>query len=427
MSRPAVLGIIGAGSMGKGLLYQSTITAGVRCGAVCDLRIERAIRALELFAIPHEVARDPSGIVDAIRRERVAVCEDGSWIAQCEALDVMIEASSSVAAAGQFALDALTRGLPVVLMNSEIDLLYGPLLAETARRHGTVCTSCDGDQYGVLKHLIDEVRSWGFELVMAGNIKGFLDRSATASSIAAEAELRHLDHRMCASYTDGTKLNIEMAILANAYGLRPTRPGMTGPALGSVRDVLRTFDFDRLRQAAVPCVEYILGAEPGGGVFLVAHCEHEYQRQMLTYYKMGDGPYYVFYRPYHLAHIEAMRTVVEAARDRRVMMQPDFGFETNVYAYAKRDLIEGTTLDGIGGDCCYGLIETCADNRESPGIPIGLTEGVTLKRRIGRDEKIGLCDVGYDSRELAFQLFEKASRASAAIRNDHYRYAGHDA
>ena len=412
-----MMGVIGIGSMGKGLLYQSRVTPGVVCGAVCDLRIERAIQALELFGMPYEVAGSPGGMTDIIRRSRVAVCEDGRWVAHCESLDVMVEASSAVAAAGRHTLEALLRGLPVVLMNSEIDLLYGPLFAETARRTGTACGSCDGDQYGVLEHLIGEIRGWGFELVMAGNIKGFLNRYATPEGMAVEADRRHLDHRMCTSYTDGTKLNIEMAILSNCCGLQPTQPGMTGPAMKSVHDVLQAFDFDRLRQAPVPCVDYILGAEPGGGVFVIGYCENAYQQQMLAYYKMGNGPYYVFYRPYHLCHIEAMRTVQEIVGDRPQLMQPDFGFATNVYAYAKCDLPAGSALDGIGGNCCYGLIESCADNVADPGVPIGLAEGVSLRRSVARDDKIRMRDITYDAGDLAFQLFDQATRASEATRS----------
>ena len=420
--KPVVMGLIGIGAMGKGLLYQSTITPGAVCGAVCDVHVDRALKTLTWLGMPFDVANTPGEMVDTIRRGRVSVCEDGLWIAGCEALDVMVEASNAVAGAGRHTHEALLQGLPVVLMNSEIDLLYGPLFADTARRTGTTFTSCDGDQYGVLRHLIDEIRGWGFELVMAGNIKGFLDRYATASTVAAEADLRHLDHRMCAAYTDGTKLNIEMAILANAYGLRTSQAGMRGPALNNVHEVLQAFDFDDLRRAPAPAVDYILGAEPGGGVFVVGYCDNAYQRQMLAYYKMGNGPHYLFQRPYHLCHIEAMRTVVEAVRHRRGLMQPTFGFATNVYAYAKRDLAAGTPLDGIGGQCCYGLIENNAEGQD--GVPIGLADEVVLTRAVARDEKIHLRDVSYDSSRVSFRLFDDATRASDAIRQQRGSLAG---
>jgi len=410
------MGLIGAGAMGKGLLYQSTLTRGIGCMALCDSNIDRAVNALESFGIPYEVADLPGAMNEILRRERVAVCEDGLWVAECESLDVVIEATSSIGSAGRHAMTAMEHGKHLVMMNSEIDLLFGPVFAATASRNKVVYTSCDGDQYGVLKHLIDDIREWGLQLVMAGNIKGYLDRHATASSVATEADLRNLDHRMCASFTDGTKLNIEMALIANACGMQTKLPGMNGPRMGHVRDVFQNFNFDDLWKDRRPFVDYILGAEPGGGVFVIGYCDNPYQREMLAYYKMGPGPFYLFYRHYHLCHIEAMKTVANAVTDRKCLLKPDFGFMTNVYAYAKSDLRPGVRLDGIGGNACYGLIENCPDNRIEPGLPIGLAENVFLSRAVSKDEKIFLKDVVYDRDRYEFVLFEKAVFESDSIR-----------
>lgn len=402
------IGIIGAGSMGKGLLFQSHITPGVRCAAICDLNVERCTDALRQFGLPYEIADSPSAVQDAVRRQVIAVCASASWLAECEGIDAIVEASSAVGAAAPHALLAMERGKHVILMNSELDLMFGPLLHEEARRHGVVCTSCDGDQYGVLKNLIDEIRSWGFELVMAGNIKGFLDRYATPDTIVAEAEKRNLDYRMCTSYTDGTKLNIEMAILANAFDLRPTRAGMLGPRAGQVSEVFERFDFAALRESGRPVVDYILGAEPGGGVFVVGYCAAPYQRAMLSYYKMGDGPFYLFQRPYHLCHIEAVKAVFMAVVRGECFMAPEAGLRTNVFAYAKRDLPAGAVLDGIGGFDCYGQIEEVESRDLPPGLPIGLAEGVALRRALPRDGRIAMSDVIHDADRPDFQLYASA-------------------
>ena len=84
--------------------------------------------------------------------------------------------------------------------------MYGPLLLELAMEEGVVYTCADGDQPTVIKKLIDDITLWGFDLVMAGNIKGFHDRYTNPTKIAPEADKRLLDHKMCSSYTDGTKL-----------------------------------------------------------------------------------------------------------------------------------------------------------------------------------------------------------------------------
>lgn len=413
----ANIGIVGMGSMGKGLLYQSHITPGVNCLAVSDLDIQRCTDTLEWLGLPFRVVSDSDGLQKAVAQGLVAVCEDGRWIAEAEEIEVLIEASSSIGTAGERAMTALDHHKHVVLMNSEIDLIFGPVLSETAAGKGVVCTSCDGDQYGVLKHLIDDILLWGFELVMAGNIKGFLDRRANPTTIIPEADKRNLDYRMCASYTDGTKLNIEMAIIANACGLGTRTPGMFGPAMDNVREVFDHFDFDRFWNDRTPFVDYILGAEPGGGVFVIGRCDNAYQKSMLSYYKMGSGPYYLFYRPYHLCHIEAMSTVFRAV-SRDCFLRPCHGFRTNVFAYAKTDLQANQVLDGIGGYTCYGKIENCSDEDTDPAIPICLADNVVLKHPVARDQRIGLEDVLYDTERYDFQLYRKAIEASKRLTVD---------
>ncbi len=408
-------GIIGAGAMGKGLLYQSIITPGIECVALCDRNITTAVSALQSFGKPFAVVGSAEAMLDAVSKGLVAVCSDGLLVSGCGMVDVVIEASSAIAAAGLHAIEAMQAKKDVVLMNSEIDLLFGPLLLDTAARNKVVCTSCDGDQYGVLKHLLDDLDGWGFEVVMAGNIKGFLDRYANPTTIVHEADKRNLDYRMCTSYTDGTKLNIEMAIIANACGMETKTAGMYGPALGDIRQVMECFDFNALRSPHRPFVDYVLGAEPGGGVFVIGYCDDPYQQQMLAYYKMGNGPFYLFYRPYHLCHIEAMKTVLEAVREKRVLLQPDSGFRTNVYAYAKKDLEAGTVLDGIGGYCCYGMIENTRDNIAHPGLPVCLAEQVVLRKAVSRDAKIFMDEVDYDQGRDDFRLFGEAMRKAGTI------------
>jgi predicted homoserine dehydrogenase-like protein len=258
-----------------------------------------------------------------------------------------------------------------------------------------------------IRRLVDELRLWGFELVMAGNIKGFLDRYANPTTIAPEADKRALDHKMCASYTDGTKLCIEMALVANALGLRVDTPGMHGPRAASVYDVFDHFDFDALWHARQPVVDYLLGATPTGGVFAVGYTADPFQQFTLDWYppRMGPGPYYIFYRPYHLGHIEAMTTVAEAALDGRAVLQPTHGFRTNVYAYAKRDLRRGERLDGLGGYACYGLIENCNGRRGRPGLPICLSEDATLLRDVAKDERLDFDDVRFGADDAALRFY----------------------
>lgn len=331
--------------------------------------------------------------------------------------DVLVEATNTIGFAAEVCLAAIERDLHLVLMNAEVDLALGPLLHRRAAARDLVVTSDAGDQHGVLARMIDEIRLWGFRIVMAGNIKGFLDRYATADGLLEEAAKRRLNPIQCCAYTDGTKLGVEMALIANAEGLVPFVPGMEGPRAGDVREVFEHFDFDRY--AALPggaegVVDYILGAEPGGGVFVVGHCDDPLQQQYLWYYKLGDGPYYLFYRPYHLCHLETTRAIARAVLDGEPILRPAHGRVADVYAYAKRDLRAGESVPhGIGGNHFYGLIERCAEADAADRVPIVLLDADTgqpavLKRALARDEPVTFADLALPESRLLSLFHEQA-------------------
>jgi predicted homoserine dehydrogenase-like protein len=129
---------------------------------------------------------------------------------------------------------------------------------------------------------------------------------------------------------------------------------------------------------------------------------------MLSYYKMGGGPFYLFYRPYHLCHVEAMQSVSEACLDGTSLLQPDFGFRANVNSFAKRDLREGDVLDGLGGYDCYGLIEEVTDERVHTDLPLCISEGARLLHDVARDGRITLDDVSFEKGNVALAMYEKA-------------------
>jgi predicted homoserine dehydrogenase-like protein len=415
LREPIKVGIAGIGSTGRGLLLQSTITPGIRCVAITDLHLGRAVAAAERFKCDYRVVHAPDEMHDVIAGGKLAVCTDDDWVTQCELVDVFIEATNSIDAGGRHAMAALEHNQHVVMMNYEADLTFGAWLMHVAEERGLVYTVCDGDQPTVLKRLIDEIEFMGFQLVMAGNIKGYLDRYVNPTTIIPEADKRGLDYRMCASFTDGTKLCVEMAVLANGLGLRTAVPGMLGPRISDIHDVFACFDFEALWDGKQALVDYVLGAKPRGGVFAIGYTDDPYQREALAWFppQMGPGPFYLFYRPYHLIHFESMASVAEAALHGRAILKPDFGFRTNVFAYAKRDLRQGETLDGPGGYTCYGLIENCVQEdghaeMANDGLPICLADNVRLKRDMSKDQRIGMNDVEYDVRRSDFTLYCKA-------------------
>ncbi len=412
--------IIGIGSIGKGLVFQTQITPKIECIGIADIRIERAIACAEWLELDYQIVDSPCELSAAVEAGKLAVTDNGQLLAQCEQADVLIEACSAIFEGAGHAITALKHGLHAVMMNYEADLMYGPLLYSIAEAEGLIYSSCDGDQPAVIKRMVDEILFWGFDLVMAGNIKGYLDRYANPTTIAPEADKRNLDRKMCASYTDGTKLGVEMAVLANALGLRTAVPGMIGPRANHISEVFDLFDFDALwANDRRPLVDYVLGAQPKGGVFVIAHTDRPFQQFTLDWFPpdMGPGPYYLFYRPYHLGHIEALATVVDAVINSRSLLKPDYGFKTNVIAYARKDLKCGDKLDGLGGYTSYGLIENLTENTLHPGLPICLANEITLFRDITKDERITFQDVRYDSSAPQFSLYAEALALESKIVN----------
>jgi predicted homoserine dehydrogenase-like protein len=416
LTGPIRVAIIGTGSAGAGLAYQCSTTPGIECVAISDLDLAKAKDCAALMGREYRIVDTLDALHDSIREGMLTVCEDGELLARCELTDALIESSNSIPMGGHYAVTALENQTHAIMMNAEADLLFGPYLMELARRNNVVYTSCDGDQPGVIRRLIDDARLWGFEVVMAGNIKGFLDRYANPTTIAPEADKRFLDHQMCASYTDGSKLCVEMALVANAFGFEADVPGMHGPRAEHILDIPGLFEFERLHSEGKAVVDYVIGPEPKGGVFVVGYSDSAYQKKQLGWFpaELGEGPFYVFRRPYHLIHIEAMRCVAEAVLDGYALLQPTHGFKTDVYCYAKRDLRQGDTLDGLGGYACYGMIENCDDNQDRPGFPICLAENLALRQDIPKDGKIYMEDVQYEANQSAMSLYLKAVEQSKA-------------
>lgn len=410
------VGIVGIGSIGKGLVFQAHRTPGIKPVAIADIFIKKAVDCAEWLGLDYEIVDTISDLNRCIEKGRIAVTDNGELIASSGLVTVLIESSNAVYQGAIHAMTAIKSHQHVVMMNYEAEMMYGPLLLKLAHEEGVVYTCADGDQPTVIKKLMDDLSLWGFDVVMGGNIKGFHDQYTNPTKIAPEADKRLLDHKMCSSYTDGTKLCVEMAVLANAINGRTAKPGMYGHRIAHIHDIFKAYDFEKLWDGKTPLVDYICGAYPKGGVFAIGHTSDKFQQWTMDWFPpdMGPGPFYVFYRPFHLGHIEAMECVAEAALLGKARLQPIYGMKTNVFTYAKKDLKAGETLDGMGGYQTYGFIENLED-QPSEGLPVLLNDNLKLKRDIKIDERISLEDVEYDAKDPAFALYAEAVKAGKSL------------
>ncbi|MBW1712352.1 MAG: homoserine dehydrogenase, partial [Deltaproteobacteria bacterium] len=389
--------LVGAGFTGLGIARQVTRTPGMDLASITDRDLQAATKAAQACGKPYATVGPDDPLPG---EESLLVTQDPLFLFERSSeigIDVVVEATGSLGFGARVSLAAIDNGLHLVLLNAEVDLTLGSLLSRAAHQRGVVYTSDAGDQHGVLMRMMEEIQLWDFRIIMAGNIKGFHNLYATPESLVHEARIRNLNPIQCCAFTDGTKLGFEMALVSNGTGLRTWVPGMEGPQAKHVQEVLDLFDFTRYGDQGV--VDYILGAEPGGGVFVVGYCDDEIQQGYLKYLKMGDGPYYLFYRPYHLVPVETPRAVAAAALYGRPILEPKQGRVSDVYAYAKRDIQAGETIDrGIGGPHFYGMIDDCGRASRQGGVPIALLASedgkeARIKRTLRRDRPLSYDDV----------------------------------
>jgi predicted homoserine dehydrogenase-like protein len=401
---PVRVGLVGAGYMGRGIAFQFvTGMPGMRLAAIANRTVAEAERAYrQAGAEDVRTCTSTDALADAVRENVYAVTSDPLALCEIDGIDVIVEATGEVELGARVALRAIAAGKHLVLMNAELDATVGPLLKTRADAAGVVITNADGDQPGVIMNLYRFVRTCGFRPVLAGNIKGLQDPYRTPETQRGFAERFHQKPRMVTSFADGTKISMEMAVVANATGHGVGRRGMYGPRCGHVKDALTLFPEEQLLGGGL--VDYILGAEPSPGVFVIGFNEHPIPRRYMTYHKMGDGPFYAFYTPYHLCNFEVPITAARAALFHDAAIAPLGGPVCEVMTLAKRDLRAGEVLDGIGGFTCYGVLENREPFQAARYLPMGVAEGCRLLRDIARDEPIRDSDVEVPAGRLIDEL-----------------------
>jgi predicted homoserine dehydrogenase-like protein len=414
--RPIRVGMVGAGATGRAIALQlGTPVPGIRLVAIANRTPEHGERAFKEAGIAKwqrvGSVREAEAAID---RGIPVLTADPLVLAECHSVDLIVEATGTIESAAQLSLAAFRHAKHVVLVNAELDSLLGPLLKAKADEAGVVVTHTDGDEPGVAMTLLRYLRSLGLRAVAAGNIKGMVDHYRTPDTQRAFAERNDQNVKKVTSFADATKLSMEATVLANATGFHVGRRGMFGPSCGYVREIAQLLPADQM--LATGLVDYALGAAPHTGAFVIVHEETPLKKIQLAYYKIGDGPFYVFYTPFHLPHIQIASTIGRAVIHHDATVAPIAGPVCEVLTVAKRDLQAGELLDGIGGFCTYGLIDNAAAARSQAALPIGLSEGCLLRRNILKDDVLSFADVDLPASELVQSLWrEQQARWPSAL------------
>ncbi len=404
-NRPIRVGIVGAGATGRAIALQlGTPVPGIRLAGIANRTLDHGRRSY------HEAGIEGYAVVENARQAETNIsknipvlAQDPGILIQCGLIDIIIEVTGTVDHGASVVLDAIGHGKSVVMVNAELDSLIGPILKAKADQAGVVLTHTDGDEPGVAMTLIRYIQVIGLRPVAAGNIKGMVDYYRTPVTQREFAAMNDQDVRKVTSFADSTKLSMETTVLANATGFGVARRGMCGPACGYVRELAHLLPPDAMLQGGI--VDYSVGAAPHTGAFVIVHEENPYKKKQLAYYKLGNGPFYVFYTPFHLPHIQIPSTIARAVIHSEPTVTPIAGPSCEVVTVAKKDMKAGERLDGIGGFCSFGLIDNHADARRINALPIALSENCVLIRDIRKDDVISMNDVRMPATRLSDRLW----------------------
>lgn len=389
---PIKVALIGAGYSGRNIAYQVIKSfPGLRLVAIANRTLKKAEAAYSAAGIAKpDVAETSGALEDSVRRQRYAITEDASAVCDAGGIDAVIESTGTVDFGAEIALRAISNGKHTILMNAELDATLGPILKTYADRAGVVYTNSDGDEPGVAMNMIRFVRSIGLKPVVAGNLKGLYDPYRTPETQQEFARRLNQDAKKITSFADGTKLSMELAVLANATGFGVAKRGMYGPALSHVNESGRFFS-DKLIEKGM--VDFLVGGAPGSGAFVLGYSDDPIKAAYLQYLKMGDGPLYVFYVPFHLPQLEVPLTVARAVLFKDATVAPIGKPSCDAVTVAKRELKAGEVLDGLGGFTCYALLDNYETSRAENAVPMGLSEGCKLKRNVAKDQVVTFADI----------------------------------
>jgi predicted homoserine dehydrogenase-like protein len=415
--KPIRVAMVGAGFMGRGIALQMcNWVKGMELVAISNRSIDGARRAYaEAGVTDVRVVENVADLDDAIGRGRRAITDDALLLCRADGIDAIIEVTGAVEFGAEVVLEAMAHGKHVVMMNAELDGTIGPILKTYADRSGVVLTNADGDQPGVTMNLYRFVRGLGVKPVLCGNIKGLHDPYRNPTTQEGFARQWGQNPSMVTSFADGTKISFEQAIIANATGMRVARRGMFGPTVPTgtpVTEAANLYPLDAVLEGN-GIVDYVVGAAPGPGVFVLGTHDHPQQRHYLNLYKLGTGPLYCFYTPYHLCHFEVPNTVARAVLFGDAALTPAGGPQVDVIAAAKVDLAPGDRIDCLGGYKTYGLAENSDVVAAENLLPIGLAEGCTLRRAVAKDAVLTYADVELPPGRLCDRLREEQNRRFA--------------
>lgn len=369
-NQPIKVGVIGAGQMGHGMIAQISTIPGMAVTGVSDINLEAANTAAEAYN------------ASASTQVEILTTTDYKEVINSDQVEVIVDATGVTEIGAKIAWETLLAKKHLVLLNVEIDITIGSIMKKLYTAADLVYTGSDGDEPAAIVELYEFAKTMGMEVLVAGKGKNNKLRvDANPDTAKEEAASKHMNPHMLAAFQDGTKTMAEMNLLSNAIGFVPDVVGMHGIS-GNLESVLK--DLNTKENGGIlskfGVVEYVDGLAPG--VFVIVKGQNEGVNNEMNYLmKTIDRDHHILFRPYHLASLETPVTIAKAVLEHDHAIVPQSGPVSDTVAVTKKDIKAGEAIDGIGGFCVRGVLETHKEVNEKGHIPIGLITGKTVAKR----------------------------------------------
>lgn len=391
-NKPIQVGLVGAGYMASGTFNIINQVEGMKIAALYDPAPSLARKLVNGYNKPLPILT--GSVEELCSRPEVDVVVDGT----CDPL--------TGAEAGYF---AARNKKHLVSINIEADVTVGRILKKLFQENGVIYTVTAGDEPGELKKFYDHYSFLNFNIIACGKGKNNpLNVEATPEDMQSKLPNNGITAEQVTCFVDGSKTMFEMACLSNATGLVPDIRGMHGPEakISELTSLFRAKEKGGiLHREGV--VDYVTGSELSGGIFIVVATENKRIRSDFEYLKIGKGPYYAFYQRYHNWFIDLPLSIAEVVLEGKSTIVPLDKQISQVMAAAKKNLKSGEELDGIGGFAAYGIIEKAETVKKEGALPIGLSNGMVMRRDVTRGEIIGWEDVEPKEETLLLRLYRQ--------------------
>ncbi len=406
---PIKIGIIGAGEMAKGLINQVTkFTPGMKVMATFNRSLERPKKIYDIVGIKnYKIVETVAEFQKAFDADIPVITQNIEVLTHGEGLDILVDMTGSIEFSAKLAIAAFTHNKDLLSFNAELDGTLGPILKYKADKAGVKYSIAEGDQPGVTLNLYRFVKTMGFEPLVCGNIKGMLDEYRTPGTQENFAKQWGMSPIMATNFADGTKVSLEQACIANATGMKVAKRGMLGyESKEHIDNLTHLYDIDELKKLG-GIVDFVVGAKPGPGVFVYATTDDPIAVKYLNYGKLGKGPLFSFYIPYHLLFFEIPISIARMVDFDDTIIAAKAGSVVEVITIAKTDLKKGDLIDGMGGYKTYGICENSDIARKENLLPIGLAGGCKVLNNISKDQVLTFDDVELPQGRLCDQLWKE--------------------